>query len=41
MFLIRLFIGLVLGTNISLILYALILVSKKADKKFKNIIEMR
>ena len=36
MFLLGLIIGLIIGSNISLFLYAIILVGKNADKKITN-----
>jgi len=41
LFLIGLFIGLVLGSNISLFLYALIIAGKQADEQLENMIEVR
>ena len=41
LFLIGLFIGLVLGSNISHFLYALIIAGKQADEQLENMIEVR
>lgn len=41
MFWVGFIVGLILGANISLFLYAIILVGKQADEQFENLIEMR
>ena len=41
MFWLGIIIGLVLGANISLFLYALIIAGKQADEQLENMIEVR